>query len=85
MLYCRYKAGQKEAGILRRLAEADPHDKKHIVRMDRVFEHRKHLCLVFESLRLARSSHVCHIVLIISLTQYESKRSRPKIWQRRWH
>ena len=49
----RYKAGQKEATILKRLQEADPLDKKHIVRMDRTFEHRGHLCLVFESLRYA--------------------------------
>lgn len=50
MVY-RYKAGQKEAAILRKLHDADPHDKKHIVRMDRTFDHRAHLCLVFESLR----------------------------------
>ncbi|GAA99695.1 hypothetical protein E5Q_06398 [Mixia osmundae IAM 14324] len=47
-----YKAGQKEAGILRKLQETDPLDKKHIVRLDRTFEHRGHLCLVFESLSM---------------------------------
>lgn len=41
----------KEAQILRRLLEADPDDKKHLVRLHRTFEHRGHLCLVFESLR----------------------------------
>ena len=47
----RYKAGQKEAQILNKLRQADPDDKKHIVRLERTFEHRGHLCLVFESLR----------------------------------
>ncbi len=47
-----YKAGQKEAAILRKLHEADPTDKKHLVRLLRTFEHRGHLCLVFESLSM---------------------------------
>ena len=47
----RYKAGLKEAQILRKLRDADPDDKKHVVRLLRTFEHRGHLCLVFESLR----------------------------------
>ena len=46
-----YKAGMKELGILKKLNEADPEDKKHVVRLFRHFEHRQHLCLVFESLR----------------------------------
>ena len=48
----RYVAGKKEAQILQKLGAADPDDKKHIVRMLRTFEHRGHLCLVFENLRL---------------------------------
>ncbi|KAI0085914.1 kinase-like protein [Irpex rosettiformis] len=47
-----YRAGQKEAQILQKLGQADPEDKKHIVRLDRTFEHRGHLCLVFESLSM---------------------------------
>ena len=47
----RYKAGQKEAQILHKLKQADPEDRKHVVRLERTFEHRGHLCLVFESLR----------------------------------
>ncbi|KAF8635728.1 hypothetical protein AX15_000344 [Amanita polypyramis BW_CC] len=47
-----YKAGLKEAQILTKLRQADPEDKKHIVRLDRTFEHRGHLCLVFESLSM---------------------------------
>jgi serine/threonine-protein kinase PRP4 len=47
----RYKAGLKELNILKKLMEADPEDKKHIIRLHRSFEYRNHLCLVFESLR----------------------------------
>jgi len=47
-----FKAGQKEANILRKLQEADPQDKKHLIRLHRTFEHRGHLCLVFESLSM---------------------------------
>ena len=47
----RFKAGLKEVQILNKLKQADPEDKKHIVRIERTFEHRGHLCIVFESLR----------------------------------
>ncbi|KAL5490604.1 PRP4_1 [Sanghuangporus weigelae] len=47
-----YKAGLKEVQILNKLKQADPDDKKHIVRLERTFEHRGHLCLVFESLNM---------------------------------
>ncbi|KAG8708085.1 U4/U6 small nuclear ribonucleoprotein prp4 [Ceratobasidium sp. 394] len=47
-----YKAGQKEIQILSKLAQADPDDKKHLIRLERNFEHRGHLCLVFESLSM---------------------------------
>ncbi|KAI0738089.1 kinase-like protein [Daedaleopsis nitida] len=47
-----FKAGLKEAQILNKLKQADPEDKKHIVRLERTFEHRGHLCLVFESLSM---------------------------------
>jgi len=48
-----HKAGLKEAQILRTLNEADPRDRRHCIRLYRQFEHRGHLCLVFESLRYA--------------------------------
>ena len=48
---CRYVAGRKESQILKKLNDADPEDRKHIVRMERTFEHRGHLCIVTESLR----------------------------------
>ena len=51
ILLHRYKAGLKEVQMLNKLKLADPDDKKHVVRLERTFEHRGHLCLVFESLR----------------------------------
>jgi len=41
----------KEIEILQRLNEADPEDKKHLIRLERWFEHKTHLCMVFENLR----------------------------------
>jgi len=40
----------KEISILTKLKEADPDDKKHVVRMIRNFEYRGHICVVFELL-----------------------------------
>lgn len=54
----RYRAGQKEIQILNKLNQADPEDKKHIVRLERTFEHRGHLCLVFESMRYVFSFYL---------------------------
>ncbi|KAJ1992298.1 U4/U6 small nuclear ribonucleoprotein prp4 [Dimargaris cristalligena] len=47
-----YRAGQKEAGILKKLQNADPEDQKYCVRLLHHFEYRNHLCLVFESLSM---------------------------------
>ncbi|RXW19894.1 hypothetical protein EST38_g5960 [Candolleomyces aberdarensis] len=47
-----YKAGLKEAQILQKLRAMDQEDKKHVVKLERTFEHRGHLCLVFESLSM---------------------------------
>jgi serine/threonine-protein kinase PRP4 len=44
------KAGLKEVAILQKLLAADPDDKKHIIRLERSFEHKGHLCMVFENL-----------------------------------
>lgn len=44
------RSGERERQILLKLNETDKHDKMHIVRMLDQFEHRKHLCLVFESM-----------------------------------
>ena len=55
----RHRAGLKEVQILNKLRQADPEDKKHVVRLERTFEHRGHLCLVFESLRFVLVSFTC--------------------------
>ncbi|KAG6471780.1 hypothetical protein ZIOFF_069226 [Zingiber officinale] len=47
-----YKAGQDELVILKKLAGADPEDKRHCVRFISSFKYRNHLCLVFESLHM---------------------------------
>ncbi|TKA69662.1 hypothetical protein B0A49_06254, partial [Cryomyces minteri] len=44
------KQGMKEVAVLQRLGEADPEDRKHIVRLERHFDHKGHLCIVFEHL-----------------------------------
>ena len=46
------ESGLKELQIVGSLNQADPLDKKFIVRLVESFEHNKHLCLVFESLHL---------------------------------
>lgn len=46
------KAGAKEIAILERLREADPDDKKHMIVLERTFEHKGHLCMVFEALSI---------------------------------
>lgn len=46
------KAGMKEIGILEQLLEADPHDKRHMIKFDRYFDHKGHLCMVFENLSM---------------------------------
>ncbi len=48
---CRYKAGIKEMAVLKKIADADPDDKRHVVRLLGHFMHRNHLCMVFEALR----------------------------------
>ena len=51
LIVTRKRAGLKEIEILQKLSCADPEDKKHIIRLERVFEHKNHLCMVFENLR----------------------------------
>ncbi|KAL9068646.1 MAG: hypothetical protein Q9161_006084 [Pseudevernia consocians] len=46
------KAGLKEIEILQKLSYADPEDKKHMIRLERCFEHKNHLCMVFENLSI---------------------------------
>jgi serine/threonine-protein kinase PRP4 len=42
------KASQKEMDFLRRVNEEDPQDKRHIIRLLSSFDHKGHLCIVFE-------------------------------------
>ncbi|KAF2661260.1 kinase-like protein [Lophiostoma macrostomum CBS 122681] len=42
------KASQKEMEFLRRLNDADPQDKRHIIRLLSSFDHKGHFCIVFE-------------------------------------
>ena len=44
------KAAATEVDVLNRLKEKDEGDYQHIVRLDRSFEHKGHLCMVFENL-----------------------------------
>jgi serine/threonine-protein kinase PRP4 len=46
------KAGIKEIDILKDIAANDPEDKKHVIRLHRSFDHKGHLCMVFENLSL---------------------------------
>lgn len=45
-----FKAGLTELNILQKLNERDPEDKMHLVRLITNFEHKNHLCMVFENL-----------------------------------
>ncbi|KAF1836232.1 kinase-like protein [Decorospora gaudefroyi] len=42
------RASQKEMDFLRKVNEADPGDKRHIIRLLGSFDHKGHLCIVFE-------------------------------------
>lgn len=42
----------KEIEILEKIKDADPEDKKHMIRLERYFEHKGHLCMVFEHLSI---------------------------------
>ena len=46
------RAGYKEIDILQALNTADPEDRKHVIRLERCFEHKGHLCMVFENLSI---------------------------------
>ncbi len=43
-----YKAAQTELRILKLLGDQDPENKKHCIRLQRSFEYRNHMCMVFE-------------------------------------
>ena len=46
------KAGIKEIDILKDISTNDPDDKKHLIRLYTSFDHKGHLCMVFENLSM---------------------------------
>ena len=46
------RAAAKELQLLERIAAADPDNKRYCIRLLSSFQHRNHLCLVFEALAL---------------------------------
>ncbi|KAK3990996.1 putative Serine/threonine-protein kinase prp4 [Cladorrhinum sp. PSN332] len=46
------KGGFTEIAILQKLNGADPENKKHLVRFERSFEYKGHLCMAFENLSM---------------------------------
>ncbi|KAK0662187.1 Serine/threonine-protein kinase prp4 [Lasiodiplodia hormozganensis] len=46
------KAGVKEIEMLEKLIDNDPEDKRHCIRLERSFDHKHHLCMVFEHLSI---------------------------------
>lgn len=46
------KGGFTEIAILQKLNETDLDNKKHIIRFERFFEHKGHLCMAFENLSM---------------------------------
>ncbi|CAM1507532.1 Fc.00g071730.m01.CDS01 [Cosmosporella sp. VM-42] len=46
------KGGYTEIAILEKLNDADPDNKKHMVKFERSFDYKGHLCMVFENLSL---------------------------------
>ncbi|KAJ4377884.1 U4/U6 small nuclear ribonucleoprotein prp4 [Neocucurbitaria cava] len=42
------KQSQKEIDVCKQVNEADPYDKRHIIRVFNSFDHKGHLCIVFE-------------------------------------
>ncbi|CAH8868889.1 unnamed protein product [Trichobilharzia szidati] len=47
-----HKSGLKELEVLKKLNDADPHDRFHCLRLYRHFFHKNHLCMVFELMSL---------------------------------
>lgn len=66
LIISRKKAGLREIEILQKLAQHDPEDKKHMIRLERFFEHKGHLCMVFENLRYQTPKIPLEVFLIIT-------------------
>ena len=46
------KGGYTEIAILQKLNDADPENRKHIIKFERSFDYKGHLCMAFENLSL---------------------------------
>ncbi|RFU76251.1 cmgc dyrk prp4 kinase [Trichoderma arundinaceum] len=46
------KGGYTEIAILQKLNDADPENRRHVVKFERSFDHRGHLCMAFENLSM---------------------------------
>ncbi|KAF4472463.1 CMGC DYRK PRP4 kinase [Fusarium albosuccineum] len=46
------KGGYTEVAILEKLNDADPENRKHIIKFERQFDYKGHLCMVFENLSM---------------------------------
>lgn len=46
------KGGYTEIAILQKLNDADPENRKHIIKFERSFDYKSHLCMAFENLSL---------------------------------
>lgn len=46
------KGGYTEIAILQKLNDADPENRKHVVKFERHFDHKGHLCMAFENLSM---------------------------------
>ena len=46
------KGGYTEIAILQKLNDADPENRKHIVKFERYFDYKEHLCMAFENLSM---------------------------------
>jgi serine/threonine-protein kinase PRP4 len=46
------KGGYTEIAILQKLNQADPENRRHLVKFERSFDYKGHLCMVFENLSL---------------------------------
>lgn len=46
------KGGYTEIAILEKLNDADPDNRKHIIKFERSFDYKGHLCMTFENLHL---------------------------------